>query len=409
MKLAALMSIVSFAISAQDSPPRAITMPNSRALPLESAGSNTNERIRNIEGRLNASPNDLKLQAALTAAYLQKLRETADGSYLDRAAKLADRMLETDGGNFTALRFQNEIDLQRHNFKAVAERARDMAKFAPSDPGNWGNLGDALMELGEYEAAGQAFTRMFALRPNLASYNRLGYFRFVTGDAPGAIALMQVAVEAGEAVPENTAWCWAELGDMYFKTGRLLDAENAYRSALDLFPLLHRAYAGLGKAQAAKGQVESAIRSYERAQAIVPMAEYAAALEDLYRGQGREAKAQDQQAQLDAIDALSRAAKESTNRTLALILADHNRHLDRALELITAEIPTRGDVYTWDAMSWILFKLGRVQDARAASLKAVRWSTPEPSFYFHASQIAEAAGEKTAAEEYREHAKLNRD
>jgi tetratricopeptide (TPR) repeat protein len=220
---------------------------------------------------------------------------------------------------------------------------------------------------------------------------------------------MQVAVEAGEAVPENTAWCWAELGDMYFKTGRLLDAENAYRSALDLFPLLHRAYAGLGKAQAAKGQVESAIRSYERAQAIVPMAEYAAALEDLYRGQGREAKAQDQQAQLDAIDALSRAAKESTNRTLALILADHNRHLDRALELITAEIPTRGDVYTWDAMSWILFKLGRVQDARAASLKAVRWSTPEPSFYFHASQIAEAAGEKTAAEEYREHAKLNRD
>jgi tetratricopeptide (TPR) repeat protein len=409
MKLAALMSIVSFAISAQDSPPRAITMPNSRALPLESAGSNTNERIRNIEGRLNASPNDLKLQAALTAAYLQKLRETADGSYLDRAAKLADRMLETDGGNFTALRFQNEIDLQRHNFKAVAERARDMAKFAPSDPGNWGNLGDALMELGEYEAAGQAYTRMFALRPNLASYNRLGYFRFVTGDAPGAIALMQVAVEAGEAVPENTAWCWAELGDMYFKTGRLLDAENAYRSALDLFPLLHRAYAGLGKAQAAKGQVESAIRSYERAQAIVPMAEYAAALEDLYRGQGREAKAQDQQAQLDAIDALSRAAKESTNRTLALILADHNRHLDRALELITAEIPTRGDVYTWDAMSWILFKLGRVQDARAASLKAVRWSTPEPSFYFHASQIAEAAGEKTAAEEYREHAKLNRD
>lgn len=409
MKLAALMSIVSFAISAQDSPPRAITMPNSRALPLESAGSNTNERIRNIEGRLNASPNDLKLQAALTAAYLQKLRETADGSYLDRAAKLADRMLETDGGNFTALRFQNEIDLQRHNFKAVAERARDMAKFAPSDPGNWGNLGDALMELGEYEAAGQAYTRMFALRPNLASYNRLGYFRFVTGDAPGAIALMQVAVEAGEAVPENTAWCWAELGDMYFKTGRLLDAENAYRSALDLFPLLHRAYAGLGKAQAAKGQVESAIRSYERAQAIVPMAEYAAALEDLYRGQGREAKAQEQQAQLDAIDALSRAAKESTNRTLALILADHNRHLDRALELITAEIPTRGDVYTWDAMSWILFKLGRVQDARAASLKAVRWSTPEPSFYFHASQIAEAAGEKTAAEEYREHAKLNRD
>ncbi len=365
--------------------------------------STTDERIRNVERQLRASPRDAKLLTALVAAYLQKLRETADGAWLDRASQLVDRLSEQDGGTFNILRLRNEIDLQRHDFKAVAERARSMSRDAPSDPGNWGNLGDALMELGDYEAAGQAYAKMFAMRPNLASYNRLGFFRFVTGDAPGAIAFMRLAVEAGGELPENTAWCQAELGDLYFKTGQLAEADAAYRSALKLFSSLHRAYAGLGRVEAAEGHTDAAIRNFEHAQSIVPLVEYASALEDLYRKQGQNQKALAQQHLIDAIDKLGRARHEQTNRTLVLILANHDRDLERALELIEAEIPGRGDVYTWDAYSWVLFKLGRLQEARTASLRALRMSTPEPDFYRHAAQIAQAAGERTAAAQYREH------
>jgi tetratricopeptide (TPR) repeat protein len=356
-----------------------------------------------VERELRESPGNPKLQTALIAAYLQKLRETADGSYLEKASQLVDRLLDKDGGTFRTLRLRNEIDLQRHDFRAVAERARSMTRDEPSDPGNWGNLGDALMELGEYDSAGQAYTRMFSLRPNLASYNRLAFFRFVTGDAQGAIAFMRLAVEASDDIPEHTAWCQAELGDLYFKTGKLADARHAYRSALDLFPGLHRAYAGLGKVDAAEGHTAAAIGNYEHAQAIVPLVDYAGALEDLYRKQGESRKADGQQHLIDAIDRLGRARQERTNRTLVLILANHERSLDRALELIEAEIPDRGDIYTWDAFSWVLFKLGRLQEARAASLKALRMSTPEPDFYRHAARIAEAAGEETIAAQYREH------
>jgi tetratricopeptide (TPR) repeat protein len=368
-------------LNAQDlSGPRAMSVPRA----------STDERIRAAEQQLDKSPNSPGIEATLASAYLQKLRETGDGSYLERASKLVERMELQDGGSSSALRLQNEIDLQRHDFRAVAERARSMTKYAPSDPGNWGNLGDASMELGEYGEAGEAYTKMFALRPNLASYNRLAFYRFVTGDAAGAIAAMRQAVEAGGALPENTAWCRAELGDMYFKTGQLAQAESAYRSALDLFPTLHRAFAGLGKVEAARGHAEAAIRDYEQAQRIVPLVEYAGALEKLYRGLGSLKKADGQLAMIDAIDALGRASREQTNRNLALLLADRGRRLDRALELMQAEIPVRGDVYTWDAMSWVLFKLGRLQEARAASLKAVRMSTPEPDFYRHAAAIAEA-------------------
>ncbi len=404
MKLGGLLAISALLLPAQDlSSPRAVVTPNARTLAPTPAGATTDDRIRNVERELHGNPNNSRLQTALISAYLQKLRETADGAYLERASLLVDRMIEQDGGSFEALRLRNEIDLQRHDFKAVAERARSMTRDEPSDAGNWGNLGDALMELGDYELAGQAYAKMFALRPNLASYNRLGFFRFVTGDAQGAIGFMRLAVEASDAAPEHTAWCQAELGDLYFKTGKLADARMAYRSALDLFPGLHRAYAGLGRVEEAEGHTEAAIRNYEHAQAIVPLVEYASTLEDLYRNQGENKKADGQQHLIDAIDMLGRARQEKTNRTLALILANHDRRLGRALELIEAEIPERGDVYTWDAFSWVLFKLGRLQEARAASLKALRMSTPEPDFYRHAAQIAEAAGERTIAAQYREH------
>lgn len=364
------------------------------------AHASTDERIQIYESMLKNAPHDMASEIGLTAACLQKLRESGDGAYLDRAATLVDSMLRQDGGSPTTLRLQNEIDLQRHNFQAVAERARDLIRFSPSDPGVWANLGDASMELGEYIDARDAYLRMFALRPNLASYNRLAYFRFVTGDAPDAVTLMSSAVEAGDPQPENIAWCSAELGDIYFKTGKIEEAARAYRQAIDLFPALHRAYAGLARVEASKANLDSAIRYYLRAQSIVPLVEYASALEDLYTASAQPTKAREQQALIDVIQKLGRVKNEATNRNLALVLADHDRNLPKSLHLLEAELPVRGDVYTWDAYSWVLFKNGRISDARAATQKALKFQTPEPVFYYHAREIALAAGEKEAAQQY---------
>ncbi len=375
--------------------------PGNRAL-ASLAHATTDERIQAYERMLAASPGDFQLEAGLIATYLQKMRESGDGTYLDRASKLVNKMLERDGGNFIALRFQNEIDLQRHDFRGVAERASSMTKYAQSDAGSWGNLGDALMELGQYERAGEAYLRMFSLRPDLGSYNRLAYFRFVTGDAQQAKSLMSDAIAAGDPQPENVAWCWAELGDMEFKTGHLEDAARAYRSALALFPTLHRASAGLGRVEAATGHIEASVKYYERAQSIVPLVEYAAALEDLYAAAGLPNKAREQEALISAIEKLGMAAKEKTNRNLALALADHEKDLGFALKLMETEIPDRSDVYTWDALSWVLFKNGRYDEAKAASANALKLGTPEPLFYYHASKIALVSGDKRAAQDYSE-------
>src|SRR5579872_418519 len=224
-------------------------------------GATTDERIASYQKLAGPNPDDLHDQNLLAGAYIQKMRETTDFGYIDRAEKLVLHVLTVEPGNYEALRLRSEIGLERHRFREVAEFSRQMIRIAPDDAWNWGTLGDSLMELGQYDDAAAAYQRMVTLRPNQSSYNRASYYRWVVGDAEGAIAIMQQAIAAGSPSPENTAWCLNDLGNLYFKTGRLADAEQSYRSALRMFGGYYPAHAGLGRVQAAQGKFDDAIHS----------------------------------------------------------------------------------------------------------------------------------------------------
>jgi tetratricopeptide (TPR) repeat protein len=145
----------------------------------------------------------------------------------------------------------------------------------------------------------------------------------------------------------------------------------------------------------AEGKLQEAEANFKKAQAVIPLPEYAAALQDIYTKQGKTAQAKQQSDLIDVIDKLGRVNGERGNRALALVYADQNRNLDRALELIRGELETRHDVYTYDALSWVLFKSGHQKEAEEASRKAMEQHTPEPMFSAHADAI-QAQG-KTAA------------
>jgi tetratricopeptide (TPR) repeat protein len=336
-------------------------------------------------------------QITLAASYIQKLRETADGGYLDRAAKILDSALAADGRNYEAQRLRNEVALHRHEFKFVAQESRRLAGLAPRDPRNWGTLGDALMELGDYDQAADAYQRMVDLRPGLSSLNRVAFYRFVSGDPDGAISAMQEAIAAGSSIPENIAWCLVDLGWMYFKTGKTAEAGEAFGNALRVFPGYHRAHAGMGQVLAAQGKIHQAIDAYRLAQAVVPMPEYAGALVELYSVSGNEGQAKKQRDLLDLLDQIGRARGETTNRSLALVYADQGRNLDRALQLAQAELDSRRDVYSYDALAWVLYRTGRYAEAAEASAKALRLKTPEPAFRHHARMITAALGNRAEA------------
>jgi tetratricopeptide (TPR) repeat protein len=212
---------------------------------------------------------------------------------------------------------------------------------------------------------------------------------------------MRQAIGMGASAPENVAWCLADLGQMLFKTGALDDAERAYRDALALFPGYHHALAGIGRVLAAREQFKEALEAFRKAQSNAPLPEYAGWLARLYRRLGNEELARKQLAMLDAVDALGKAAGEVANRNLALAFVDLDYKTSRALDLARAELAIRRDVYTYDALSWALFKSGQYAEAASAMEKALSQNTPEPSFHEHASRIFEALGRREDAQRHR--------
>ena len=356
----------------------------------------TDDQIATFEKWAKGDPNNAQNCTLLAAAYIQKTRETADPGYLERADALIQRVMARQPRHYEAWRLRNLVELNRHHFSTVADYAGKLTVWAPRDPQNWGTLGDALMELGRYPEAAEAYGKMAAIKESLFSLNRQAYYRFVTGDSEGALEAMRKAVQAGALYPENKAWCLAELGSMNFKLGRLDEAERAYRDAIDAFPGLHQAHAGLGAVLAARGRTNEAIASYTRAQSIVPLPQYSGALADLFAGADKIEKARKQNAQIDMIAALEEAAGQKANRTLALVYANQERNLEKAQALADADLELRKDIYTWDAMYWVLYKRGRLEDARKASREALKTGAREPLLLYHAGMIERAAGDREA-------------
>jgi tetratricopeptide (TPR) repeat protein len=349
----------------------------------------TDGRIAAAQKTVAANPENPEALDALAAAYLQKMRENTDFGYVERAEKLVKKALSRKPDDPEALVLTNEIELNRHHFRQVVKNTEELVKQSPGDARLWGMMGDALMEIGDYDRAAASYEHMLNLRPGLSSYNRVAWYRFVTGDAEGAIRAMRQAVHVAGATPENLAWCLVDLGNLYFKTGRLEEAEANFHAALESFPNYHPAFAGLGRVAAARHQTREAIGFYSRAQAAVPLPDYAGALRELYAGSGNGIEARKQEALLDVVDQLARANFENTDRNLAIVFADEKRHLDRALELARNELAFRQDVYTYDALAWVLYRSGKIPEAREAMKKALAQHTPEPLFQKHAKLILE--------------------
>jgi len=388
-----LVSMLLFAAGAMaqsSSADRILGALSDRSLAEHVAGMSTDDRIGMYSLMVKTKPEDLHYQVLLAGAYIQKTRETTDYSYLERAASILNSAISADNTNYEARRLLIETELERHLFAKAAESSRRLIKVDSADPWNWGTLGDALTEMGEYNEAAEAYQHMVNLRPDLASYNRASHFHFLFNDVPGAIEIMKKAIEAGSSSLENVAWCMVDLGNIYFKTGRYKEAADSFTNALHTFRGYHPAYAGLARTLAETGDLKGAIENYKRAQDITPLPDYAAALFDLYGKTGQTPLAQKQMDLLDAIDRVSRATGETANRNLVFAFADRDIKLDRALSLAQGELEFRRDIYSYDALAWALYKNHQYAEAEQYMEKAQALKTPEPLFRKHAEAISQA-------------------
>jgi tetratricopeptide (TPR) repeat protein len=344
--------------------------------------------VRKLERRVNRHPKDAEALTLLGLAYQQRARETGDPAFY-RLSGEALRRASVAGGRLPLIvQARASLANTRHRFRAGAALARRALELDPENGSAYGALGDALLNLGRYDQAFEAYDRMAVLSPGIASYTRIANARELLGRPAAALEADALAPDADRsAVPEHVAWALVQLGNVHFNTGHLSAAANAYRRALAELPEYVHAEAGLARVEASEGRYARAIARLRHVIDVLPIPAYVIMFGDVLHASGHEAEARHEYALVGAIERLYEANGVRTELQTAGFDLDHDRNVADALERARAAYAAAPGIYAEDALAWGLYRAGRCEAARAHSAHALRLGTRDALLIFHRAMI----------------------
>ena len=370
-------------------------------------GSDSPEMVRFMLDRVKRDPDDFIVENMLASSMLQKVRETGNADYLERAKRAAELSLasvpvQRNAGGLSA---RARVEMAEHDFVKARDDGLQLTQIDPGGLNSWGVLADALLELGEYANADAAIQEMRKLGRDTAETEiRIGRLLFLQGDTAGAKNHLFRALAFTQNIPvpprETVAWCRWQLGEMAFSIGDYGIAQRYYRESLAGYPDYVQALASLGRVRAALGDLPGAIQLYEKAVRRFPDPTFVAALGDLYHLAGREKEAQTQYALVEQIGHLSALNGTRYNRQIALFYADHDQKPDEAFADAVREYQDRRDIYGADTLAWTALKAGKLAEAQQAMSAALELSTRDAKLYYHAGMVAAACGNRKTSRDY---------
>jgi len=356
----------------------------------------TASTVARLEEQVRLEPRDASTLTQLGFAYQLRWRETADASYLPRSELALRRAIRFGTEDADPVLGLGSLALIRHEFRQAlvyGERAR---LLLPGSARPYGVIGDALVELGRYDAAFATFDRMVSIKPSLASYARVAYARELTGDLAGAASAMRLALEASGGEPEPTAWALVELSKLQLSLGRVGVADREARAALEAFPGYPNGRIQLAHVDAVRGRFGAAVEDARRAADAVPTAQAVSILADLLERTGRTAEARRQRATVGVVEQLLRASGVRVDLESAVYRADSRIRPAETVELARKARAARPSIYGDDALAWALARAGRCDEALPLAARALRLGTRDPLLFFHRGYAEGCAGNRAA-------------
>jgi tetratricopeptide (TPR) repeat protein len=321
--------------------------------------------------------------------WVRKARRSGDAGFYVNVAACASATLHVAPASVPALGLRALALMNDHRFSDARAVAETILHKEARDPVALGVLSDALLELGQFEEAAAAVQKMVDLRPDMSSYSRASYLRWLQGDTAHAKTFIRFALAGRDARdPEPAAWTFVQAGMLFWNEGDYDGADAVFAEALTWLPEYPPALVGRARVALGRRQPSRAIELLEKAYRIHPLTETAWLL-----GDARE-MAGDTDGALREYDRVVRDGRRSDTLTLALFYATKNRALDDAVRLVEAERRIRGGIYVDDVYAWTLFRAGRIAEARGISDRALKLGTPDARLLYHAGAIRLAAGDR---------------
>jgi len=345
------------------------------------------------------NPRKADLWILVGRSWVQKARNAGDPGFYLNADAAAETAIELEPKSAMALGLRGMVLLNSHRFAEAKALAEGIIAIEPTDATAHGILSDAELELGNIPAAIAAAEKMVEKKPDLPSYSRVSYLRWLKGDSAGAIEAMRLAFDAGrgQADKEPAAWALSECAHYFWFLGDLEGASAGYDLTLQYAPGYVPAMVGRARVAMARGKPDAAIVLLEQALKEHPLTETAWLLGDAKLMAGDAAGAE--KAWAETI----RLGKQIDPRTLSLFYSAQNRDNEEALRLAKSELDKRPGPQSKDAYAFALLRAGRAAEAKEVMAPVTAMNIPEPSYKFHAALIAiangDAAGGKKMLEE----------
>jgi tetratricopeptide (TPR) repeat protein len=368
-------------------------------LPVGTSNSQTDQAITEAIQRVRIKPLEAGLWVNLGDALAQKLRDTANQNYYLHAETAYQRALELDSKNVDALTGMAWVTGGRHGFDQSIQWANKAIAIEPGAVAAHGIIGDAALEIGDYDQAYDQYQVMMDLRPDLSSWSRGAHLLWLTGDKTKAVWLMDKAIKSGAPFAENSAWCRAKLAMMHFNDGALLLAEQVLEPALKGSSHNTHVLLAAGKIAAARQDITAAIKFNQTVLEGGPNHEALVALGDLHAANGELELAEEFYVKVEALHAAHLTGGVHDHMQMARFYADHDRNLVEALRLAEQHKLTR-NVIEADGLAWVYFKNGDQVHAIESIKLALSQGTPDPEIHYHAGLIAEAAGDLLSARKH---------
>jgi tetratricopeptide (TPR) repeat protein len=292
------------------------------------------------------------------------------------------------------------LALIRHEFRAALAYGRKARSRLPGSGRPYAVIGDALIELGRYDAAFAAFQRMVTLRPGLASYARVAYARDLTGDLEGALAAMRLALDSAAGAREPTAFTLVEIAKLEVLLGRHDAALRHVRTALRALPGYPAARLELARIQVRRGNLGQALVAARAAANAVPTPEPVALVADLLARSGQAREARRERATVAVMDRLLEANGVRVDLESAVYRADLGTRPGETVQLARRARAARPSVYGDDAVGWALARAGRCREALPFARRALRLGTKDALVYFHRGYAEGCAGNEAARREW---------
>ena len=355
------------------------------------------ERISILQRSAREGDAGAPVYAALGEAYLQRARESGDPGFYSRAGRSFEAALTRDARSVDALLGAATLAGLRHDFSEQLRLGLEAKRLMPGLVSPLPEVADAQVELGRYGTAERTLQQLLDVKPNLTSYSRVSYLRELTGDLPGAVGAMRLAVSAGGGDPENVAYVQVLLGDLQLQRGQVAAARLAYTAALRSLPGYPAGMVGLARADAASGDLGRAAARLRRAAALLPLTTTLSLLAQVEQARGRDAAAEGSLAAARAQQQLYTAADTLPDAERVMFEADYGDPR-RAIELGRQVWERAPSIRSADALAWAHVSAGEPEAGVAWAGRALRTGSRDALYHLHAAVALTRAGQAKAAE-----------